>query len=196
MKFFDKLFNRSTESAPEPVKPESKSNQDIVNEFISKLETDDLFKLKFSKLITAFKEYNEGKLLTADQILTVKEALIANPESIMQFNDAVGENISYLAKDLASEFGWQKYEQPENDWEPGKDLFTPMAPAKRQIAFEAGLMEFLGRKPSTNELTLARQEFIRGGEEARTRYSTMVGEDANLYGQEIAKRINQQRESN
>lgn len=141
--------------------------------------------LKFRRLYQAI-ENDIGRELERHEKQLVDHSLDNNIDQ-KRFDDLSGEGLLVYAREIAKTFGWDS--KRSNGWTPGKDIFSPMESMGgnvRQVNFEQGLMDYLGRPPSDQELAQARAAFLRAEDAERKRFNNMVGEEANDYARKLA----------
>lgn len=170
VKFLDRLFRRDNFEAPAstPTRNDPEFAAEVRN-------------LKLSKFYAALEDHL-GRPLKAEERTLALEAL-----ELHDFENMFGEGTAIIARAIANNFGWPRVKTEE--WAPGQDPFLPMAPMSRQINFERGLAEYLGRAPSARELDRARQAFLREDQATRKEFESMVGEEVASYAKKLAYRF-------
>lgn len=173
MKFLDRLFGKAdVDVSPEPILAPDRKDEKMA---------DEIKQLKLGKFYTALEEYLGRPLEDEERKLALQSI---DPDA---FSNMVGEEIGHIARTIAEGFAWPRVN--ETEWKPGQDPFSPMAPISRQINFERGLFEFLGRAPSDQELARARQEFLREDDSTKKAFASMVGEEVTHYAKLLAGRL-------
>lgn len=151
--------------------------------------------LKLRKLYQAVYEAiedNIGRELERHEKHLVDHSIDETLDEISEkqkFDDLSGEGLLVYARKIAKTLGLD--DKKFDSWTPGQDRFTPMETHDggnaRQVNFERGLMDYLGRPPSDQELAQARAAFLRAGDDEWAKFNTMVGEEVNAYARKLAK---------
>lgn len=169
VKFLDRLFGTDNLEAPASTLTRNDAR------FVAEVRG-----LKWNKFYTALEEHL-GRPLNDEERELAAQAIDPNV-----FEDMMGEGIAVVARQIAENFGWNA--KPAG-WTPGQDVFSPMGKIARQVNFERGLAEYLGRPPSDQELGRVRQAFLGENDDKRKEFDVMVGEEAASYAKELAYEI-------